>query len=83
MDKHHRTNREGVVFSVPWKPQEFLTDNELAERWCISPSKLQADRWKGTGCAYLKIGRLVRYAIADIQRFENSAKMNLEGQNDV
>jgi hypothetical protein len=49
----------------------LLTENELAERWRLkSPKKLQADRAKGVGCPYVRIGRCVRYRVADVEAYE-------------
>lgn len=51
--------------------QYLLDENALAARWAISVKALQAWRWRGDGCPYIKIGkRLVRYRISDVQAFE-------------
>jgi hypothetical protein len=50
----------------------LLTPIQLAERWNCSVKKLNADRLRGTGCPYVKIGRLVRYHDADVQFHEVS-----------
>lgn len=53
----------------------FLTETDLARRWNLrSAKKLQADRAKGGGCPYLKIGGVVRYRLADVLAFEESSK---------
>jgi hypothetical protein len=48
----------------------LLTASQLAERWNCSVKKLDADRLRGTGCRYVKIGRLVRYRIGDVEAHE-------------
>lgn len=48
----------------------LLTEQDLAIRWSCSIKKLQSDRLKGAGIPYVKIGRLVRYRIADVLEFE-------------
>jgi hypothetical protein len=48
----------------------LLTPMQLAERWNCSVKKLDADRLRGTGCRYVKIGRLVRYRISDVEAHE-------------
>lgn len=48
----------------------LITQQELAERWNISPSTLQKWRVQGKGPAYYKLGRLVRYGIAEILDYE-------------
>lgn len=51
--------------------ETLLTERDLARRWNLkSAKKLQADRAKGVGCHYVKIGSLVRYRLADVMEFE-------------
>ncbi len=47
-----------------------LTESQLARRWGISQKKLQADRLKGIGCPFVKIGRAVRYRQGDVLAYE-------------
>ena len=49
-----------------------FTETQLARRWNKSVKTLQADRWKGTGVSFLKLGRSVRYRLADIVAYESS-----------
>ena len=60
---------------VPGTTQEscievLLTESQLAARWQITIKKLQADRWKGVGVPYVKIGRLVRYSPVEVDAYE-------------
>ena len=48
-----------------------LTQNELAQRWRISPRTLERWRWLGEGPQYLKIGGRVVYRFEDIERYEH------------
>lgn len=48
----------------------FLTEEQLSQRWQISIKKLQADRFKGKGCQYTKIGRSARYSLGIIEAYE-------------
>lgn len=48
----------------------FLTEVQLAERWQVSVKKLQADRYNGRGVQFAKIGRSVRYRLADVLAHE-------------
>ncbi|WP_374631137.1 DNA-binding protein [Ferrovibrio sp.] len=49
----------------------LLTENQLWRRWQLaSAKKLQADRVRGVGCPYIKIGRLVRYRLSDVVAYE-------------
>ena len=49
-----------------------FTETQLAKRWNKSVKTLQADRWKGTGVSFLKLGRSVRYRLSDIVSYESS-----------
>ena len=49
---------------------QLLTETQLAEHWNISIKTLQAQRWKGGGITFIKIGRSVRYSIEDVIAFE-------------
>ena len=50
--------------------QIFFTEDDLAKRWHVSVKTLQADRFKGGTVPYCKIGRSVRYRLADILAYE-------------
>lgn len=61
------------AWSHPCRLELFLTETELANRWKLrSAKKLQADRLRGTGCAFVRIGRCIRYRLTDIEAFEAS-----------
>ncbi len=47
-----------------------LTENQLAERWGVSIKTLQDWRRKGTGVAYLKLGKAIRYPHEIVEKFE-------------
>ena len=47
-----------------------LTERELALRWNCTTKKLQYDRSTGRGCAFIKLGQLVRYPLAAIEAYE-------------
>ena len=49
---------------------KYLTQNDIAERWAISPRTLERWRWLGIGPRYLKIRGRVRYRQADIDAYE-------------
>ncbi|WP_211110590.1 DNA-binding protein [Azospirillum ramasamyi] len=50
--------------------EAHLTESQLARRWAVTEKKLQADRLKGVGCPFVKIGRAVRYRLEDILAYE-------------
>ncbi len=47
-----------------------LDQNELAERWSLSPRTLEQWRWRGVGPRYLKLGARVTYRLSDVEAFE-------------
>ncbi len=47
-----------------------LDQNELAERWSLSPRTLEQWRWRGVGPRYLKLGGRVIYRLSDVEVFE-------------
>jgi helix-turn-helix protein len=49
---------------------QHLDQNNLAERWLISPRTLEQWRWQGRGPRYLKIGGRVVYRLSDVEVFE-------------
>ena len=49
----------------------FLTEVQLSERWQISVKKLQADRYSGRGCGFVRMGRSVRYQLTTVERYES------------
>lgn len=53
----------------------LLTESDLAARWRVSPKTLQAARSQGRLVRFLKIGRAVRYRLADVVAFEAAHEM--------
>lgn len=47
-----------------------FNENQLAERWALSIKTLQDWRRKGTGPAYLKLGKAIRYPHEIVEKFE-------------
>ena len=52
----------------------LLTEHELAQRWSVSIKTLQNRRVTGGGVPFLKLGRSVRYRLADVVAFEEAAR---------
>lgn len=48
----------------------FLTEHQLGRRWQISVKKLQADRYNRRGVPFVKLGRSVRYRLAEVLAYE-------------
>jgi len=51
---------------------ELLTEKEVAQLRHQSIRTLQAERLKGGGCPYVKLGRSVRYRRSDVLKFIES-----------
>ena len=58
--------------------QIFLTTNQLAMRWRVKTQTLIQRRSAGKGAIeHYKLGGMVRYLLADIERYERSHKVPL------
>ncbi len=53
--------------------RRVLNENELAQRWGVSPKTLQRWRSEGRGPRYLKRSKRVSYPLEAILDFEDSA----------
>ena len=53
--------------------RRVLNENELAQRWGVSPKTLQRWRSEGRGPRYLKLSKRVSYPLEAILDFEYSA----------
>lgn len=51
-----------------------LNENELAERWGVSPKTLQRWRTERRGPAYLKLSKRVGYLVEDIRAYEHQQR---------
>ena len=61
---------------TPTTQRHLLTETQLAQRWQVTTKKLQADRYNGKGCEFIRIGRLVRYSPTAIELFETNNSFN-------
>jgi hypothetical protein len=66
-------------------PKELLTERELAELWKVTPDCLQKMRHEGRGPCFIRIGRLVRYRMSDVIRYEkeNCVGTNTQPESDL
>lgn len=55
----------------------LLTPDDLAARWTVSVASLANQRSLRRGPTYLKLGGAIRYALADIERFEAAGRVEL------
>lgn len=49
---------------------EFITQEQLADRWLLSEATLERDRSLKQGVKFLKIGGLIRYRMQDVLEYE-------------
>ena len=60
-----------LQFAKEYLAMGKLTQNQLAERWHMSPRTLEQWRWRGKGPKFLKIGARVLYDEASVIDYEN------------
>jgi predicted site-specific integrase-resolvase len=58
----------------------FLTPDQVAERYQISPDSLKEWRYKGRGPKYIRIGKRVRYRESDLLRWEEEQEALARGR---
>jgi hypothetical protein len=56
--------------------KQFLTTQELADRWRKSKRTLENQRGKGVGVDYIKIDGKVLYDIETVIAYENQSKIS-------
>ena len=57
--------------------QVYLHQQELADRWRISPRTLERWRWRKSGPSYHKIGGRVVYAVDDVEAYERRRRAEI------
>ncbi|WP_420156805.1 helix-turn-helix transcriptional regulator [Nocardiopsis sp. CNT-189] len=57
---------------APRDPGSTLTASQLAERWQCHVQSLANMRCRGAGPRWVKVGRLVRYRLADVEAYEEA-----------
>lgn len=62
-----------AITSLAPGDRRVLNENELAQRWGISPKTLQRWRSEGRGPRYLKLSKRVSYPLEAILAFEHEA----------
>jgi excisionase family DNA binding protein len=58
---------------------ELLTTDEAADYLKLPPAQLKQMRYRGVGPAYSHLGRHVRYAASDLQRWVNAGRVEPQG----
>jgi hypothetical protein len=62
-----------AVSSISPGDRRVLNENELAQRWGVSPKTLQRWRSEGRGPKYLKLSKRVSYPLDSVIDFETRA----------
>ena len=61
---------KGEGFAEPrMQPEMLLRTRQVAEMLQVQETTLEQWRWKGQGPLFIKVGRLVRYRLADVESF--------------
>lgn len=68
MEKTYQLGQQYQAQKLPGL-EPLLTESEAAKILGVSIAWLQRERWKGTGPAYIRHGRAIRYAPADLRRW--------------
>jgi hypothetical protein len=65
--------------SVAPTPEIFLTANDLAKRWGMTPVAVRAMRYRGGGPEFIHLSeRRIRYRLSAVIEFERNAKRRAE-----
>ena len=65
-----RARRRKKSVSTVTNPIRHLNQDDVAQRWSISPRTLERWRWTGQRPRFLKIGGRVVYRLCDIEAYE-------------
>jgi predicted DNA-binding transcriptional regulator AlpA len=75
MTLHQGIYTEGLAME---RPSKWIGEKEVAQITGRGLQTLRNDRSKGQGIPYSKIGRLVRYSLADVVAFMESRKIKVD-----
>jgi predicted DNA-binding transcriptional regulator AlpA len=64
------TANDDTTQKSPIEVAIYITQDQLARRWQISPRTLERQRWIGEGPKYVKLGGAVRYLSTDVLEYE-------------
>lgn len=60
--------------TLPPAPDRAMTDDDVAARLGVSAHTVRAWRGKGIGPRFFKMGRAVRYRLADVEAYERHSR---------
>jgi predicted DNA-binding transcriptional regulator AlpA len=55
---------------------DLLSTKQVSERFGFTVAWLERQRWLGTGPKYVKLGRMVKYRISDIEQYLNDCSVS-------
>lgn len=55
--------------------EQFLSPQALAKRWGVSVGSLANKRSAGTGLPFHRMGDLIRYALSDVEAYEQASRV--------
>lgn len=68
----------GKDTKIDEKAQQWLSEHSVARLLEVSLSKLRQDRFHRRGLPYYKVGKSVRYLLADILAYMAKRRINVE-----
>jgi len=78
----HQSPMQAMANMAP-SERRVLNENELAQRWGVSPKTLQRWRSEGRGPRYLKLSKRVGYPLDAVIEFESSSLHDSTSQRAV
>jgi predicted site-specific integrase-resolvase len=59
---------------------QYLSPEQVAERYQLSPGTLKEWRYKGVGPKYVRLGKYVRYPATALERWEAEREQEAAGR---
>ncbi len=64
----------GAAATIEQTSAPLMTTEQLAERWQLSPGHLANQRCLGGGPKFIRLGKAVRYRLADVLAYEETGR---------
>jgi hypothetical protein len=64
--------RDTQVLTESQQEPIMLTESQLAKRWLKSEIALKKERYAGRGPRFMRLGRHIRYSLADVIAYEQA-----------
>jgi hypothetical protein len=65
---------------MEWTPEKVVSENEAAQFLGVTKFCLRSWRTKKTGVPYVRVGRLCRYRVSDLQQFLDAHRVEPGGE---